>query len=277
MGSVALESFIQYITVEKALSLNTIQWYRGDLEQFESFMQQDAIKADTESVIHFLSRIENRHTLNRKLSSINAFFDYCLKEEFVQSKPKVKQSKTPQKLPKFIDYDSFKTALELVSTDGWLGLRDYALLSFLYATGVRVSEAVACKIGDIEGAWLRVRMGKGEKERLVPVAQKARIAIETYLQARPGGSDDLWINYQGKPLSRISMFQITKKYLNVSPHVLRHSFATSLVLGGADLRVVQELLGHASIVTTQIYTHIQKRDIQETIERFHPLSQKIPA
>lgn len=272
--SPTLQAFIEYITVERALSPNTIEWYRGDLVQFEEFLKKEAIQAKTEDVVAFLSPFQNRHTMNRKLSSINAFFDFCVKEEFLTDKPKVKQSKVPQSLPKFLSFDFIRERIDALSPNDWLGLRDKALVMFLYATGARVSEAMNAKRGDIEEGWLRIRMGKGEKERLVPVAKPSLDLLDTYLQARKKSSDYLWVNYQGKPLSRISIFNITKKLLGVSPHVLRHSFATSLVLGGADLRVVQELLGHASIVTTQVYTHIQKQNIRETVLRYHPLAQQ---
>ena len=131
---------------------------------------------------------------------------------------------------------------------------------------------MALSRGDIEGEWLHVRHGKGEKERMVPIAEVALKAIQKYLNESPFDKDDVWLNYQAKPLSRISAYKITQKYLGVSPHVLRHSYATSLIIGGADLRVVQELLGHASLLTTQIYTHVQKQNLQETVKICHPLA-----
>jgi len=145
------------------------------------------------------------------------------------------------------------------------------LILFLYATGLRVSEAMNVKLSDIEDGWVKVTMAKGEKQRVVPIADIAMQAIKEYLSKRPCNSEYLFVNKNCKKLSRISAFNITKKYLNVSPHVLRHSFATSLVLGGADLRIVQELLGHASLNTTQIYTHIQKENLKETVLKYHPL------
>lgn len=270
--SPALAAFIEYITITKALSPATVQWYTTDLKLFEESLQKELISAQTEDVIAFLSTIENKRTLNRKLSAINSFFDFCIQENFLAKKPKVKQSKVPKSLPKFLTYESVSQAIELINTDTWTGLRDKALILFLYATGTRISEALKATKEDIEEGWLKVRMGKGEKERLVPVAGKALDALKAYLKERTKFSEYLFINYQGKPLSRISAFKITQKYLGVSPHVLRHSFATSMILGGADLRVVQELLGHASISTTQIYTHIQKHNIQETVINCHPLS-----
>lgn len=270
--SPALQAFSEYITITKALSPATIEWYEGDLRAFESYLGKDATTADTDAVIGFLSQYPKKRTLNRKLSAINAFFDFCLKESIVSDKPRLKQSKVPSSLPKFLTYDRLLDSLKSIDVSDWLGLRDQALILFLYASGARISEALAVKKEDIAEGWLRIRMGKGEKERLVPMARRALDSLGEYLSARPHFSEHLWINYQGKPLSRISAFKTTQKYLGVSPHVLRHSFATSMILGGADLRVVQELLGHATIATTQIYTHIQKRNIQDTVLSHHPLS-----
>ncbi len=268
----ALEAFLEYIVIIKALSPSTCKAYERDLKQFESFLKKDIITADTKDVLEFLSQIENKNTLNRKLAAINSFFDFCLKSKFIKEKPKLKAAKIPQSLPKFLEYEEFKKRLQTIDKSSWIGKRDFAFLLFLYASGARVSEALNVKRGDIEGNWLKIREAKGEKERLVPLASSLLEKIEEYLKEVPIYSDYLWINYKGKRLSRIYAFKITKKYLQVSPHVLRHSFATSLILGGADLRVVQELLGHATINTTQIYTHIQRKDIKETMEKFHPLS-----
>jgi integrase/recombinase XerD len=160
----------------------------------------------------------------------------------------------------------------LINLDSWLGLRDKALILFLYASGLRISELLDMKRDDLEKNWLHVRHGKGEKERLIPIAEIALDALKSYMQASAFEHEFIWLNYQGKVLSRISAFKITQKYLGVSPHVLRHSYATSLIIGGADLRVVQELLGHASLNTTQIYTHIQKQNLKDTVQKCHPMA-----
>jgi Site-specific recombinase XerD len=153
-------------------------------------------------------------------------------------------------------------------------LRDYALILFLYASGARISESLELSRNDIDGEWLHIRHAKGQKERIVPLAVVAREAIDTYLRESGFEKDYVWCNYRGGKLSRISAYKITQKYLGVSPHVLRHSYATSLIRGGADLRVVQELLGHASLLTTQIYTHIQKQDLQDTVSIYHPIAKE---
>jgi len=276
-----LEAFIEYLVIIKGLSKNSINFYRTDLIQFEEFLGKSIINASSEDVIEFLATVKktenndiiNQRTLNRKLSSINSFFKFAYKEDWTTNKIKVPQLKPPKSLPKFLTNEEIKKAIELIDIENWLGLRDKAIILFLYATGLRVSEAMNAKKDDIEDGWIRVRSGKGDKQRLVPIAEVALRALNEYLHKRPHVSDYLFINARGSKLSRISAFNITKKYLNVSPHVLRHSFATSLILGGADLRVVQELLGHASLLTTQIYTHIQKENLFDTVEKFHPLKE----
>ena len=274
-----LEAFIEYLIIIKGLSKKSIDSYRSDLVQFEELMKKSIIKATSEDVIDFLAQIKklengqivNQRTLNRKLSSINSFFNFAYKEEWIDKKIKIHQLKPPKSLPKFLSNDEIIEGIKLIDTSTWLGLRDKALILFIYATGLRVSEAMDAKKDDIEDGWIRVRNAKGDKQRVVPIAKMAIDALNEYLFKRPLVSDYLFINSKGDRLSRISAFKITKKYLNVSPHVLRHSFATSLVLGGADLRVVQELLGHSSMLTTQIYTHIQKENLFYTVYKYHPL------
>ena len=268
-----LEAFLEYLLINKAVSKNTYDAYKRDLIQFEEFLNRPIIEAQSKDVIAFLSQIDNKRSLNRKLSAINSFFDFAYKRDYVNEKFKIKQAKIPKTLPKFLDKEAILNAISHINYNdsSWFELRDKALILFLYATGLRISEALNVKIRDIEDGWVKVEMAKGEKQRMVPIADVALNAIKEYLQKRPCGSEYLFVNKNCNKLSRISAFNITKKYLNVSPHVLRHSFATALVLGGADLRVVQELLGHASLNTTQIYTHIQKENLKETVLKYHPL------
>lgn len=266
-----LEAFIEYITVTKALSPRTVEAYRHDLEQIETAAGRPLIELESPDVLKLLGGIENKRTLNRKLSSLNAFFAFCHSRRFLAEIERFSLAKTPKNLPKFLSYEAIERGLSCIGTQKWTDLRDRALIVFLYATGVRISEAMAVERSDFEGAWLRVRHGKGEKERLVPIAGEAKKMIDRYLSAVPFERNRLWLNYRGTPLSRISAFKVTQKYLGVSPHVLRHSYATALILGGADLRVVQELLGHASLLSTQIYTHVQKQNLKETVLKHHPL------
>ena len=269
-----LESFLEYLLINKSVSKNTYEAYKRDLVQFEKFLNKTIIEASSRDIIAFLSNIDNKRSLNRKLSSINSFFDFAYKRELINEKFKIKQAKIPKKLPKFLTKEEILNSISNINTNSsWFELRDKALILFLYATGLRISEALNVKLSDIEDGWVKVQMAKGEKQRIVPIAKIALEAINKYLKKRKCISEYLFLNKNCKKLSRISAFNITKKYLNISPHILRHSFATALVLGGADLRVVQELLGHASLNTTQIYTHIQKENLKETVLKYHPLKE----
>jgi integrase/recombinase XerD len=266
-----LEAFLEYLQINKGVSKNTYAAYKRDLLQFEEYIKKPIIEADNTDIISFLSTIENKRSLNRKLSAINSFFDFAYKKGMSETKHKIKQAKIPKTLPKFLTKEEILSAVENIKVKSWLDLRDKAMILFIYATGLRVSEVLNTKFSDIEEGWVKVTMAKGEKQRVVPIAEVALNAVNEYLKNRKCQSEYLFVNKNCKPLSRISAFNITKKYLNVSPHVLRHSFATALVLGGADLRVVQELLGHSSLNTTQIYTHIQKENLKDTVLKYHPL------
>lgn len=266
-----LEAFIEYITIVKALSLNTIQAYTSDLSEIEEKSKKKLILMSSGELFECLGNIENKRTLNRKLSAYNSFLNFCYRSRFTSSPSKMTLAKVPKNLPKYLSYHTVRRGISSISKDEWIGLRDYALILFLYATGTRISEALAIEETDIEGMWLRIRYGKGEKERFVPIADEALRALYQYKEALPFRRSRLWLNYRGEPLSRISAYKICQRYLQTSPHALRHSYATALILGGADLRVVQELLGHSSLMTTQIYTHIQKNNLRETVLTCHPM------
>ncbi len=266
-----LEAFLEYISVTRALSKKSVGAYRSDLLQIEEDLKSPLINLQQDSVLISLSKYKNKRTLNRKLSAINAFFDFCYKSQFRDEKTKYKFAKIPKLLPKFLSFKEIQNATTNIDRTSWLGLRDYALIIFLFASGARISECLALRREDIEDGWLHIRHAKGEKERIVPIAKVAVDAINVYLSEKPKDSEYIWCNYKGNVLSRISAYKIIQKYLGVSPHVLRHSYATALITGGADLRVVQELLGHASLLSTQIYTHIQKQNLKETVEVCHPL------
>lgn len=267
-----LEAFLEYITIIKALSPRTIEAYRHDLLEIERISKVPLSEMDSKTIFGSLSAVDNKRTLNRKLSAINSFLDFCHRNRYETLSEKFALSKISKNLPKFLEYEFIEHGLKAIDRSEWLGMRDYALILFLYATGTRISECLALEENDIEGEWLRIRHAKGEKERYVPIAPAALNALRNYQEICPFGQKNyLWINYRGERLSRISAFKITQKYLGVSPHALRHSYATSLIVGGADLRVVQELLGHSSLLTTQIYTHIQKQQLQKTVLEYHPL------
>lgn len=269
-----LEAFLEYITIIRSLRPKTVEAYKADLTEIERAVSTPLIDLDSASIFNVLASVQNKRTLNRKLSAINSFLDFCHRHQYDSSLSKFSLSKLPKKLPKYLPYESIIGSLKLIDLSDWIGMRDYALLLFLYATGTRVSECLEAKEEDIEGEWLRVRHGKGDKERYIPIAQEALKALRRYQEARPLKRNTMWINYRGEPLSRVSAFKISQKYLGTSPHTLRHSYATGLILGGADLRVVQELLGHASLLTTQIYTHVQKHNLHETVLQCHPMAKE---
>jgi integrase/recombinase XerD len=269
-----LEAFEEYLSVTKALDPLTVEAYLRDLSQLENHATKPLVQLVTMDVLDFLAPFENKRTLNRKLSAINVFFDFCHRNDFTHANIKIPMARTQKSLPKYLSYEAILSGLELVDRRTFLGLRDAALILFLYASGARISEALSAQRTDIHEGWLTIRYAKGQKERVVPLAPVAVEALEAYLAATDMRSSALWVNYRGEPLSRISAYKITKKYLGVSPHVLRHSFASALIIGGADLRVVQELLGHSSLVTTQIYTHIERAHLEETVRHHHPLGAK---
>ena len=272
MSRELIEAFKEYLTINKGLSSNSISAYIKDVEQFSLSSKKSLLKRDSLEVVDFLSTFKNRRTLNRKLSSINAFYDFAKELEFGLVELNLQSSKVPASLPHYLEHQFIMDRVGDIDIKSWIDLRDRALILFLYATGVRVSEAVNATIDDIDGSWLRVRFAKGERERVVPIAKTALLALQLYLNERVVDNQYLFVNYRGGKLSRVSMFKVVKKYLGVSPHVLRHSYATGLIVGGADLRVVQELLGHSSLLTTQIYTHIQKPHLKDTVKKYHPLS-----
>ena len=269
-----LEAFIEYLVVVKALNKKTIDAYEADIKDMEEFLQKDAISFESEEIFAYLTKFEKATTKNRKLSALNSFYNFCQKQDFDFYKPNIKLSKLPQTLPKYVLYDELKKHLLMCDRSSWIGQRDFAFILFLYSCGARVSEALSITKDDIKDGWVKFTNTKRDKQRVVPVAKVAIDEIEKYLSMIEFDSPYIWLNYQGKQLSRISAFKIVKKYLNTSPHTLRHSFATELVLGGADLRVVQEFLGHSSLVTTGIYTHIENKHLQDTIQKYHPLAKE---
>ncbi len=269
-----ITAFEEYLSVNKALSTQTIGFYIRDLQQLQEELNKPLLSLDTLDILSFLALFKNKRTLNRKLSSINSFFHFCHKQSFGENRITIPMAKIPQGLPKYQSLEEIISGINNIDRSKIIGLRDYALILFLYASGCRVSEALAIERSDISNGWLTIRFSKGEKQRVVPIAPIALEALEVYIQAQGIRSSHIWLNYKGNPLSRISAYKIVKKYLGVSPHVLRHSFASALIIGGADLRVVQDLLGHSSLLTTQIYTHIQKENLAQTINDYHPLREK---
>jgi integrase/recombinase XerD len=272
MPSKELEAFVSDLHITKEISESSIYSYNLDLMQIENYLQKALIGINIDDIVNFLKQFTNKKTINRKISSINRFFDYVNQTFSLDKKNKLPTSKEPKYLPKYLDSAKIINSIKAIPDNSWIELRDKAYILFLYATGMRVSESLGVVKNDFEEQWIRIRSTKGNKQRLVPFAQNAQAYLDRYLDSRKNSSDFIWINYMGSKLSRVSAFKIVKKYLGVSPHTLRHSYATSLIIRGADLRVVQELLGHSSINTTQIYTHIENSQLMDTMTKYHPLS-----
>ena len=268
-----IREFERYLTINKSLSRNTISAYLNDIEDFISSVDKNPLETESMDILSYLSSFSNKRTLNRKLSSINAFYDFCYREiDNTIDRPSIPMAKLPSTLPRYMSYDKIMERVGMIERDDFIGRRDKALILFLYATGCRISEALMCKREDIsDEGWLRIRYAKGEKQRVVPIAKVALEALQRYLELCDITSPYIWLNYKGNRLSRVSAFNICKKRIGVSPHVLRHSYATALITGGADIRVVQELLGHSSALTTQIYTHIENTQLSETVIKYHPM------
>ena len=285
-----------YLRVERGLAAATIRAYDTDLRMFgrdapgiEAWACSPEPARDYLGAMARPPRVLRPTSLRRKAASIRAFYRFCYAEELIEADiaALIDLPRQSQRLPDTLDQQEVESLLEATEGEGLMALRDRALLELLYAAGLRVSEAVGLDREDLyAGGFVRV-IGKGDKERLVPVGDVAQAAIEVYLGARDEGRDapdpaqlaaePLFTSVRGKRLDRMSAWRIlrgaaTRAGLSgrVTPHTLRHSFATHLLEGGADLRVVQELLGHASITTTQLYTHITGERIRQVYARAHP-------
>ncbi len=289
-----LEQFLDYLTVERGLSTNTTAAYRTDLEQFVQFTNErnqsawsEVTRDDLVSFLIFLK--EKRYatsTVARRTAAIKSFFDYLVAENIVVINPTehLDSPKVDRFLPKAITVTQVDELLELpLTANGPEGLRDKAMLELLYATGMRVSELVALNVTDVDMVAQHVRcIGKGNKERMLPIAGTATTALEEYLDmgrgqiGRTSEEQALFLNHRGKRLTRQGFWLILKGYAeqlglhDLTPHTLRHSFATHMLNNGADLRSVQELLGHASISTTQIYTQVSTDRLHKVYDKAHP-------
>ena len=283
-----LKDYESYLKIERAMSPNTVASYCSDVVKFmdslESTGLPDVRSEDVESYLQGRSEISKR-SLARILSSLRSFYGWMVIEGYVEDNPcdMVDPPKLGVYLPDVLSVEEVAAIIDSVDISGWQGLRDKAILEMLYGCGLRVSEAVTLKISGLyfDEGFIRV-VGKGNKERLVPVGEMAVNAVEAYMESRPrpydGSYDDfLFLNRFGRSLSRQSMFKMIKKQAliadvrkEISPHTLRHSFATHLVENGADLRVVQDMLGHESITTTEIYTHIDSSTWHKEVLSHHP-------
>lgn len=282
-----LKDYSIYLSIERAMSPNTVASYCSDVSKFAASCDVPLDKVDVEHINLYVASLSalSERSQARLLSALRSFYDWMLGEKMIAENPcdMVEMPKLGRYLPAVLSVEEVEAILESVNVSDWFGLRDKAILEVLYGCGLRVSEAVGLRISAVylDEGFIRV-IGKGNKERLVPLGEIACRAIRKYLDARPypadSSSDDiLFLNRFGKSLSRVSMFNMIKKQAllaginkEISPHTFRHSFATHLVENGADLRVVQEMLGHESITTTEIYTHIDSSTWQRDILSCHP-------
>ena len=284
-----LRSFFNYLFVEKGLSKNTVEAYRNDLNEYLKWINLKQIsdyKLITEHQINdFIASLFKKNlkstSVNRKISSLKAFYLFLVRKKKIQTTPlsEIVTPKKEQYLPISMSEDEVEKLLNSPDTSTYIENRDKAMIEMLYATGMRISELVNLKITDIdnERSVLKV-FGKGSKERLVPFGEKASDSLNSYLSDRKKSlSKEVFLSNRGTKMSRSGFWQRIKIYLSrsglknsISPHTLRHAFATHLLNRGADLRSVQLLLGHSDLSTTQIYTHIAKHRLGEVLKKHHP-------
>ena len=290
-----LQDFLHFLLVEKGLADNTIISYERDLKSYLQYIEKvEGVTSintiNRPEIIQFLKHCHEKgkssKTIARHIASIRSFHQFLLRDKVTDHDPTV-HIDTPQqevRLPKVLSIEEVQALLEAPKTNTPIGIRDKAMLELLYATGIRVSELISLKLSDAHLSMGFIRcIGKGNKERIIPIGKLAQDAIEVYInESRPTfikkqDSDSLFLNYQGKALSRQGFWKILKGLAkeagiqkDLTPHTLRHSFATHLLENGADLRAVQEMLGHADISTTQIYTHVTKGRLKDVYSQFHP-------
>ncbi len=296
-----IKEFKNYLVAEKSASPHTLNSYLKDISQFEEFLKASGHGGETaEPEITSIDRLAVRSylgflyekklsaaSMRRKLSTLSSFFRFLCREGHLKNNvvKSIPAPKMQNKLPTFLSVDEMFRLIDLPQGNGFLIVRDRAMLELFYNTGLRISELVSTKIGDIDFATQTVKvLGKGNKERLLPFGQKCVQALKNYKKARADkiestktNTDSLFLNYRGKGITTRGVRKIIGKYVTsgnfpgkVSPHSIRHSFATHLLDSGADLRSIQELLGHASLSTTQKYTHLTIDKLVETYDQAHP-------
>ncbi len=293
-----IRDFRTFLKLEKGLSENSVLAYVNDLKKLHSFLEMRNIPGGPEDVDHeilhqFIAWVAemglNPRSQSRIISGIKSFYKYLILEERIEKDPSIRLE-TPRigrKLPEVLSIEEIDTLIGKIDLSKPEGRRNKAMLEVLYSCGLRVSELVNLRISDLffDEGFVRI-IGKGDKERLVPISKSAIREINNYMPDRNSmlgidreNMDHLFLNRRGRKLTRVMIFTIIKQLAeragikkNISPHTFRHSFATHLVNGGADLRAVQEMLGHESIVTTEIYTHLDREYLREAIISYHPRS-----
>jgi integrase/recombinase XerD len=293
-----IQEFRSYLKIERSLSTNTVEGYIEDMLKLQQFMDMEhpetpPHKVDTQHIRSFLNYITGLGlaitSQNRILSGIKSFYKYLLLDDQIDQNPaaKIETARAGRKLPDTLNNEEIELLLAQIDRSKPEGERNIAIIEVLYGCGLRVSELVNLKISNIyfNDDFIRVT-GKGDKQRLVPLGGMAKKHILLYmdeirvhLNIQKGHEDFLFLNRRGKQLTRVMIFTIIKSLAekagirkNISPHTLRHSFATELIQRGADLRAIQDMLGHESITTTEIYTHLNQNDLLDTIIQYHPRS-----
>ena len=284
----SLRSFLNYLLVDKGLSVNTLKAYKADISSFIDWLNNHDIEYKNlqEEHIHqyisFLFQMKMRSSsVNRKISSIKSFYIFLVKRNFIKYSPlnDIVTPKQEKYLPESMSEDEVDKLLNSPNAANKIENRDKAMIEMLYATGMRISELVNLKITDVDMKRCVVKVfGKGSKERLIPFGEKALDSLRSYLNDRgQSSSKEIFLSNRGKKMTRVAFWQRVKIYLirenlknSISPHTLRHAFATHLLNRGADLRSVQLLLGHSDLSTTQIYTHIAKQRLSDVLKKHHP-------
>ncbi len=289
-----IEGFLNYLSVERGLANNTISSYRQDLDIFKNYLSQSQIshvsRVKREDITSFLLSQKEKglsaNSVARRLAAVKAFYRFLVKERIIKSDPTslMETPKLWKKIPQTLSVQEVESLILQPNIKNKIGIRDRAILDIMYSTGMRVSEVVGLKLDNINLDMGFVRcIGKGNKERIIPLGRPACIALKRYIErsrttiVKKNKTEDLFLNRFGKKISRQSIWKIIKKYASLArikkpirPHILRHSFATHLLEGGADLRSIQEMLGHSSVSTTQVYTHINKDRLKTIHRMFHP-------
>jgi len=289
-----VNQFINYLEVERGLAQNTLESYGRDLHQFQNYLENGNMEilkdSNRTTITTYLSSLQAKgravSTISRNLAAIKSFYQYLVRERYLENDPaaNLESPKLEKKLPKVLTILEVEELLKQPSGLLPAGLRDKAMLELLYATGIRVSELISLNISDVnlEMGYIKC-YGKGAKERIIPLGSIAVKCVQDYLAKgrskliRTYEEASLFVNHHGNRLTRQGFWKIIKKYAHeaainkeITPHTLRHSFATHLLENGADLRSVQEMLGHADISTTQIYTHVTNNHLKEVYDKAHP-------
>ena len=288
MNNKLIEDYKVYLTLDRGYSYNTVKAYLNDITNFDIFIKKDLIKITSSDIRNYLKYINNlsTRTISHNLSSLKSFYNYLERIELIEINPttELDRPKLEQKIPTYLSLEEISKLLD-IPIENEYNARDKAILELLYSSGIRISELTNLELSniDIDECLIRI-MGKGSKERVIPLGDYAIDALNNYINnfrhlLNKQNSNYVFLNNRGGQLSRQFIFKTIKRECikkgiskNVSPHTLRHTFATHLLKNGADLRIIQELLGHENLSTTQIYTHLSNDKLKSDYDEFHPRS-----